>query len=144
MNFKKLKLATGIIGLVGVVLVVLCYIISFIIASQYEGEELLAVAMAFIVFSFPLGAVVLIEIPIAIIYMAGKFNSRAFFVVCAVLSFLDLFICFVLVYFATYITLAIGGFVVPLITVLCALPVAATIVLKIICAVKFKKEDNKA
>ncbi|MGN0806729.1 MAG: hypothetical protein ACI4MC_06785 [Candidatus Coproplasma sp.] len=143
MNFKKLKLATGIIGLVGVVLAVVCYIVSFVIASQYEGEELLAAVVAFVVFSFPLGFVCLVELVFSILYILRKFKSRVFYVVGAVLSILDLFICSVLIYFAIIITFAIGGFAVPLIAALCALPVVATIILKILCAVKFKPDEIK-
>lgn len=144
MNFKKLKLATGIVGLVGVLLAAFCYIFSVAYAGKNDGgPEMLGVAVLFITIGIPFGVAAIVEFIFSIIYIIGKIKARAFYVAGGVLSVLNAFICFVLVYFAILITKAIGGFVIPIITALCALPVITAIILKILCAVKFKKEDNK-
>ena len=143
MDFKKLKLATGIVGLVSVLFAAACYILSLVIASKGDGgAEMFAVVSVFIVFIFPLGIAGLVELVISIIYIAAKFKTRAFYIVGAVLSVLDLVICFVMIYFAILTTQASGQMVVPVINAFCSLLVVATIVLKILCAVKFKMNEE--
>ena len=143
MDFKKLKLATGIVGLVSVLLAAACYILSLVIANKGDGgEEMLAVVLVFITFGIPLGIAGLVELVISIIYIAAKFKTRAFYIAGAVLSVLDLVICFILIYFAILTTQASGQMVVSLINAFCSLLVVATIVLKILCAVKFKMNEE--
>ena len=143
MDFKKLKLATGILGLVGVLLAAACYILSLVIANKGDGgEEMLAVVLVFITFGIPLGIAGLVELVISIIYIAAKFKTRAFYIVGVVLSVLDLVICFILIYFAILTTQASGKMVVSVINAFCSLLVVATIVLKILCAVKFKMNEE--
>ena len=143
MDFKKLKLATGIVGLVSVLLAAACYILSIVIANKGDGgEEMLAVVLVFITFGIPLGIAGLVELVISIIYIAAKFKTRAFYIVGAVLSVLDLIICFIMIYFAILTTQASGQMVVPVINAFCSLLVVATIVLKILCAVKFKMNEE--
>ena len=76
MDFKKLKLATGILGLVGVLLAAACYILSLVIANKGDGgEEMLAVVLVFITFGIPLGIAGLVELVISIIYIANIYRS---------------------------------------------------------------------
>lgn len=143
MEFKKLKLATGIVGLVSVLFAAACYILSLVIANKGDGgEEMLAVVLVFITFGIPLGIAGLVELVISIVYIAAKLNTRAFYIVGAVLAVLDLVICFIMIYFAILTTQASGQMVVPVINAFCSLLVVATIVLKILCAVKFKMNEE--
>lgn len=148
MNFKKLKLATGVIGLLGVVFAVVCYILSLIIANaantggQETGWNMFGIAIVFIIFGIPLAIAAVVELIFSILYIAKKFNRRAFYIVGAVLCIFDLLICFILAYFTISITQSFGEVLVPLINVVCILLILVAVVLKIICAVKFKKEEN--
>lgn len=148
MEFKKLKLATGITGLVGVVLAVACYVLSIVIANkanaggQDNGLDMLGIVFVFIAFGIPYGIAAVIGLVFSILYLTTKTEKPAFYVVGAVLCIFDLFICFVLSYFAIIITQAFGLSLVALINGVCILLVVAAIVLKILCAVRIKKNKE--
>lgn len=148
MEFKKLKLATGIVGIVGAVLAVACYVLSIVIANtanaggQDTGLDMLGIVFVFIAFGIPFGISAVVKLVFSILYLVTKTEKPAFFIVGAVLCIFDLFICFVLTYFAIIITQAFGLSSVALINGVCVLLVVATIVLKILCAVKIKKNKE--
>ncbi|MGN1372445.1 MAG: hypothetical protein ACI4VK_00185 [Candidatus Coproplasma sp.] len=143
MKFKIIKTTTGVMGLIGVILAVFCYFFSLIYSGGRDTDvEMLGVAIVFIAFGIPLGVVALVEFIISIIYLVGKFKTRTFYVIGAILSILDAVILFALVYFAFLVTEEVGGIVIPIVTLICSLPVTANMVLKIVCAVKFQKTEN--
>lgn len=143
MNSRKLKLATGIVGLAGVLIAVICYIcnIAFLLNSE-GGLGVAIVAVIILIIGIPFGVAALAEFIFSIIYTIGKVKARGFYVTGAVLSILNLFICGSLIFLALISVDAIGGFIAPLLNVLCALPMFAAVVLKILCAVKIKKEEK--
>ena len=147
MNNRKLKLATGIVGLFGVLLCAACYILSLVIANtanasgQETNWDMLGIAIVFIIFGIPVAISAVVEFVFSILYISAKFKRRAFYIVGAVLTILDAFICFVDIYFAMVITDAFGNVVVPIMTIICVLVALAAMVLKILCAAK--REENK-
>ncbi|MGN0807350.1 MAG: hypothetical protein ACI4MN_02755 [Candidatus Coproplasma sp.] len=143
MNIRKLKLATGIVGLLGVLLAVICYICNIAFLLQGEGNLGVAIiAVIIMIIGIPLGIAALIEFVFSIIYTTGKVKARAFYITGAVLSVLDLFIGGSMIFLALVSVDAAIGVVVPLLDVIGSLPMLAVTVLKIVCAVKIKKEVN--
>lgn len=80
----------------------------------------------------------------SVLLMTVKPKTRAFYVVECALSVFDIADFILIVWFAVMLVEIIGGAVLPVITALCVLPVASAVVLKIICAVKFKPEGKGA
>ncbi|MGN1104885.1 MAG: hypothetical protein ACI4QI_08460 [Candidatus Coproplasma sp.] len=148
MSFKKLKLAAGIVGLAGVILAAACYILSLVIANtanasgQDTGFDMLAIAIVYIIFSIPVAVSAVVEFVFSILYISAKFKRRPFYIVGCVLTILDFFVCFADLYFAIIISQVFTKPIVVIMSLVCLLLAVAGFVLKIICAVKFKKAED--
>ena len=148
MNIKKLKLAAGIVGLAGVLLAAACYILSLVIANtangsgQDTGLDMLGIAIVFVLFGIPVAISAVVEFVFSIIYIFAKFKRRPFYIAGCVLTILDFFVCFADLYFAIIISQVFSKPIVVIMSLVCLLLAVAGFVLKIICAVKFKKAEN--
>ncbi|MGN0803810.1 MAG: hypothetical protein ACI4MS_00310 [Candidatus Coproplasma sp.] len=147
MNIKKLKLATGLVALLGVITTVVFAFISLPLASANAPEggnwNLAGLALVYIVFIIIFCVIAFLQLVYSLYYIFAKPKVRSFFVVSCVYSVIDIIDCVLMIYLAVTFTSIIGGALFPIITTLCMLPVVATIVLKIICTAKFKPEEKK-
>lgn len=147
MNIKKLKLATGLVALLGVISTVFYAFFSLPFASAHAPEggdpRLLGLALVYIVFIIIFCVIAFIQLIYSLYYIFAKPKVRSFYVVSCVFSVFDIIDCILIIYFTVIITNVIGGAVFPIISVLCMLPVVATVILKIICTAKFKPEQKK-
>lgn len=147
MNFKKLKLATGIIGFAVIVTTLFFAFFTLPYASKHAPEggswTLFGMALYFNAVIILLCVLAFMQLIYSLYYVFAKPRVRSFFVVGCVFSFFDILNMTLVICVAVSVTHAVGGWLFPFIAAIVLLPVVANIVLRILCACKFKPEERE-
>ncbi len=149
MNINKLKIATGVIGLIAVATTFFYAFSAMPYAANHVPEggslPLLFMALYFILVIVAFCILAFMQLVYSIIYIIVKPKRNAFFIIGCVFSAFDILNLFLIIFTAFIVTSVVVGGIFPLIAALSALPVALNIALRIACAVRFKclrQEEN--
>ena len=143
----KLRFATGIVGIAEVTAIL--FFAFFTMPYASSGLNEVGVAIAFIILLFAAVAVhtllisgfcviAVLQLITSLLCIFKKSVTLSFNVLIYISAFFDAVCCIVIIYLAVAITGVIGGYILPLSSALCALPIITALVLKILCAVTFR------